>query len=263
MLAFQAIWCQCATIVHAILTLSCYVSIQKMSLDLDISSACILTMTTVVHFCSAEHVDTGHITAVAWLNMEKKLETFILALVFICLLPIQSYVYLAVLLAGGLILTCYIPLIVTYPIVSLSVIYCAPMGMIPVAIVWAVAKIRYEHWFKEINKTPFSGNQLKMAYAWKAVFILTEACLLWYLRGTHRFPGTFRWRPIIVACVSSMIVCIYCTYYRLPTNVSSDAIIVSSGHQMAASLTAAVQCSHCKQHLRCLDLGSTFGVEKC
>ena len=259
MLLRQSIWCQCATIVHVTLMMGCGGSIQRMSLDMDISASVVFMVTSVIHFCSAEHVDTGPITAVVWSKMEKKLEMFILAIVFICALPIQSHVYLAVFIGIVSIVFDYTPFVVTYPIVALTVIYSAPTVMIPMAIVWPLAKIRYEQCFQEINETPFSGNQLKMAYAWKAVFIFTEAFLLWHLRCSRRFPGTFRWRPIIVACLSSIVGCVYCTCYRLPTNVSPNTIIVSSGHQMAASLTAATKCSHCKQHLRSLDMESMFG----
>ena len=259
MIQRQAIWCQCALIVHATLTLTCYASIQKMSMDMDIASAVILTMATVIHFCSAEHVETGPITPVAWLNMEKKLERFILAIVFICVLPIGAHLYLAVLVLFFTIVMYYIPHKAIYPLVSLTVIYYAPMVMIPVAIIWTLAKNQYEKWFKETNGTPFSANEIKMAYAWKSAFILMEAFLLWYVRCIHRFPGTIRWHPLIVACVSSMIGCMYCTYYRLPTTVSADAIIVSSSHQMAASLTAATKCCHCKQYIESLDMESTFG----
>jgi len=259
MIQRQAIWCQCAIIVHATLTLTCYASIQKMSMDMDIAFAVILTMATVIHFCSAEHVDIGLVTPVAWLNMEKKLESFILAIFFICVLPIGVHLYSAVLVLFFSIIMYYLPDKAIYPLVSLSIIYYAPMVMIPVAILWSVSKNRYEKWFKETNGTSFSGNEIKMAYAWKSVFILMEAFLFWYVRCIHRFPGTIRWHPLIVACLSSITACIYCTYYRLPTAVSHDAIIVSSSHQMAASLTAATKCSHCKQHIKSLDMESTFG----
>lgn len=258
MIQRQAIWCQCAIIVHATLTLTCYASIQKMSMDMDIASAVILTMSLVIHFCSAEHVDTGPITPVDWLKMENKLESFILATVFIGVLPIQSHLYLTVLVLVFSVLVYYIPDTLSYSLVSLTVMYYAPMIMIPVVIIWALAKNRYEKWFKETNGTPFSGNEIKMAYAWKSVFILTEAFLLWYVRCIHRFPGTIRWHPLILACLSSLIGCLYCSYYRLPTVVSHDAIIVSSSHQMAASLTAATACSHCKQHIESLNIESTF-----
>jgi hypothetical protein len=235
---------------------------QDMSMSTDICAMTMFMTAAIVHFFSAEHATTGPITPHIWLRIEKGLERWILAVMLIWNSPIESHLYMTGMTAILYFILMFVPGRISYPLISTINIFTLPMSIIPALALWSIwslSKFMYEKRFKETGGTSFAGKSLKMAYAWKSIFILTEALLLWYIRCTHRFPGTVRWRPLIVSTGACIMGCLYCTYNRLPTKVSHNAIIILGDHQMAASLAAAKKCEHCQKHIQSLDMESSFG----
>jgi len=258
MLSRQAIWCQCASVLHIVFALTCMVSFQSSFIEMNILWCFLFGSSGLVHFICGEHGPAFGISIDKWLRIEKYLEYVSVASLFLWNISIESFF-------TRITLTCVLALalskiknIYSWPFVSLWVFIYVPNTFKCVPIIFCTSKLFSEYYFKNIYQKSSKSTELKLAYACHAIYIMSEALMLWQLRCMHRFPGTIRWKSVIMGLMSVFASCLYGYYYCLPTILSSNAIVISGGHRMAASLVAAQKCPICKRYLQTLDMESSF-----
>ena len=259
MLRKQAIWCQCATVFHIVLSVACISSIQEMTATMDIFWFICFTLTSIIIFNTAEHATIVGISPDKWLRYERMLSNVIAST-----LMLWSYFHWTVF--NYSIATFLLAIVFSYigkrPVSLLVGVWWMATtfnSVLVVVFVWVFAQWWSDHWFKKTLHKSIASYELRYAYIGKTLVILTEAVLLWYLRCLHRFPHNFRWRPVIFGFLSVLLSCLYCHLNIQNTHVSRNAVIKRAGHGMAASLTAANACPVCRTCISQLDMESSFG----
>jgi len=260
MLNKHAVWCQCATVFHATLALACLSSLQTLTLDIDILWSVYLCLSTFVLFAEAEHGTVLGLLPERWQQAGVVRSNFVTAVLIVWTTPQPS---LMIALAMTLFLTILGTVLRTKSVLfkGFCMVYFWSLHSWYIAIV-SVLYVAAEYFkiesFAQTLDTSTADNPIKYAYAYKTVGICCEAVLLWSVRCLHRFPHLFRWHPVFMSAITMTIAILYCTVYVAETRVSYNAIIKTHGHEMAASMTAATQCSTCRSCLTALDMESSF-----
>lgn len=254
----HAVWCQCALTMPAIITLASAMSVQGLTWDIDMYWTLLLGANTFVQFVAAEHgklkwgpeiwqrVDAQrHVVLSAalllWYCTHWPVYVHMLADSFFVIASIQVW-------AWGLEISCAVATIVTICVNLWTPLpaYCACLYLTNM-------------YFEQSIQTSSAGIPIRMAYGAKAARILLETVLIWSVRCTHRFPHTIRWTPIMVGILAIALAGLWCMNRVKPTKVSRNAVIVSKGHGLAASLQAAYECPVCQSCLTSLDMEASFG----
>jgi len=258
MLNHQAIWCQCASVLHIVFALTCLASFQSSFIGMNILWCFLFGCSGLVHFICGEHGPAFGISVEKWLKAEIFMEHLNVATIFVWNIPIDSFITRVIASVVIAILQKKIKNVYSWSFISLCAFINVPMFYKCVPIAFCVSKLLSDYYFRKINQKSMRSNELKLAYMCYAIYIMSEALMLWHLRCFHRFPGTIRWKSIIMGLFSIMMSSLYGYNYCLSTKLSSNAIIIHGGHRMAASLTAAKKCPVCKRHLQTLDMESSF-----
>ena len=261
----HAIWCQCASVASAVLTLAALVSVRTFSASIDLYWTTILGAQCVAQFFAAEHTHLGY-TPEQWHIFEQKrsLACHWLVAAWSVFHWTNSRALFVSTLAC---MVAVLPLRWTrkhqryiLPATTLLVCVRAPLHLrtwtrtLP----WLIS----QHYCRRVrlHNTSMAGTAIKQQYAWRAAAILAESCLYWSFRCTQRFPHTFRWGPLWTALCAVLLAAAICQRWVAPTRVSHNAIIQSgaAGHWMAASIASAQRCSACAKRLTALDVESSF-----
>lgn len=254
----QAVWIQCAAAFHTILSLASVVSFQYMTSDMDIFWSVLFILETIILFAAAEHANILNISPDRWIKMERVRNIVLISTVIVWSGPIislTSYILYSILLST--ILT-FSPKYIQYgATIAASCIHS--YTFILVTCVWVGAKVMSSKMFVSSLQKSIASKEIKLAYAWKATYVIIDGVLLWNVRCLHRFPYVFRWQPILLGMVSIVLACLYCHNNIKETRVSNNSIIVSKGHGMAASLNAAENCTVCRKCISSLDMEASFG----
>lgn len=254
----QAVWCQCVSVAHAIFAAAAIASIQNISMGIDLFFGILLIITTLAHFGTGEHVRIGPIDPEKMQLIEICVSRAVASIAICWQLPIESHLYLHLFSVGLWFVLLRFRFKYIWIVSAVFCVFKMTRMLFFVAPLWAVSKIYYEKCFENSKGQSYASIYLKNAYLFKSIFILMESVIIWHLRCIHRFPGTIRWKPVLMAIFSIGTACLYCTFNVLPTKISNNAIVGHGNHKMAASLSAAEKCPQCKRNLSALDMESSF-----
>ena len=254
----HAVWVQCATTFHIALSWAAATSYQNITFDMDIYWSFFFAIQSFILMSAAEHDNILNISVEKWLTLERFrnisiVSTFILW--YGSTLSIYSYTAFSMFTTTVLF---YIPDYVYYVATIFWLFIHSPYSIGIVSVIWGMSRWLSKKSFQKILQKSTASPLMKEAYGFKSIYIVAEAIILWHIRCMHRFPYQFRWQPVCISAISIPIAMLYCHFNVKKTTVSRNCIIVSSGHGMAASLTAAQKCPVCKKCLTSLDMESSF-----
>lgn len=251
----HAVWCQCALVFSFVLSAAALLSLQSMTIDVDIYWGVVLTSNSILQFIVAEHAPFFGISCDNWMKLDR-----IRNIVVKCILSTWSIFswqsvwikWLHIPMSVGLALV-----ISNIPILLPTLVrICTHFDLMTVLLVLQ-STLTYTLKTTHLQKSMASTAQ-KKRFALKTLSILLESSMLWYIRCEHRFPHVFRWKPFLfgIFCILGAIV--WTNVYVKKTKVSENVIIVNTGHGTAASLIAAKACPICSSTLTLLDMESSF-----
>lgn len=248
----HAVWCQCAVVFACVLAASSGLSIQYLTVGVDIYWSIVLTILAALHFILAEHAPVFGISTQRWMKWHPSAMAHAILLVWstsrwqttVAWLHLPFLVGALRLKQADMVLACAC---------LVRVVFVWDVCLFVMLLLLAVGQYRP----KLINKSIASREQ-KQRFMVKSVQIFLQSVALWYIRCEHRFPHVVRKTPLVAGFVCVVGAIMYCHFFVAPTKVSHNTIIVGRGHGMAASLTAAQKCPICRQHLTALDMESSF-----
>ena len=248
----HAVWCQCAVVFTCVLAMASVLSVQYLTVGVDVYWSSVLVTTAALHFILAEHAPVGGISTQRWMRLQPNTLAHAVLLVWsLCRWHTAvAWLHLPGLVAALAVKQANIVLAVAC-LARLVFAWDACLGVM--LLLLAVGQYKPN----VINKSMASREQRQRFLA-KATQIVLQSVALWCVRCEHRFPHVVRWTPLFMGLVGLAGAMLFCHVYVAPTKVSHNAIIVAHGHGMAASLTAAEQCPICRQHLTALDMESSF-----
>lgn len=248
----HGVWCQCASVFTFVLAASSVLSLQHLTLTVDVYWSLVLLVVASLHFILAEHAPVFGFFTETWFKLHPD------SMVHACLFgwslmrwqPTAGYVGLAVVASA---------LLYRKP-VHVLVVACATRFVLTwdACLLTMLALLATYYRRPDVRNKSIASREQKQRFLIKSTQILLQSVALWLLRCEHRFPHVVRWTPIISGLVGIGVAAVWCHFNVAVTRVSRNAIIVDVGHGMAASLKAAEACPVCSRHLTALDMESSF-----
>ena len=252
----HAVWCQCVIMGIFILTVASILSIQSITAKTDIYWSVVFLLTSTTEFIVAEHAPVGHISTQTWVKIGIAQKTVVYAIILTWSIYSgeQSWiqwVHIPVAAIGGILVQQPLPVLIAATITRMATSHDASLLLLVLLLALQAKRPNI------INKSMASKEQ-KQRFAIKAMAILLETLILWFIRCEHRFPNVVRWKPLGAAALAIIVAATWCEYNVMDTIQSANSIIVGRGHGMAASLRAAQECPVCFKQLTSLDMESSF-----
>jgi hypothetical protein len=237
-----AVWCQCAAVLTATLALSSVLSIQTLTQKQDILWSVVLFTTALLQILVAEHGYRPKLVCSVW--------------------QCWSGVLVMLVVAGDSSLLCAVGAVgaVVVPRYYVAVLAVGLLRYPDTLSVLILFKLLAEYvYFEQSNKAVGKTHvYLKQAVAARAVGIVAESILLWYVRCFYRFPHVFRWTPVLTGMVAITVAVWWCQCFVADTTVSPKSIVKAVGHGLTPSLNAAKNCPVCSACLTRLDIEDVF-----
>lgn len=248
----HAVWCQCAVVFTFVLAVSSTMSVQHLTLAVDVYWSGVFMTLAFLQFAIAEHAPIFGVTQTSWLKLQPNTFAYAVLLTwsFTSWQGMVACVHVPVLAAAlrwrnpkvVLVAACAVRTVVSWDTCLLALYALLALRHRPPSI---------------LNKSMASREQ-KQRFLRKSVEIWLQSVALWLVRCEHRFPHVVRRTPMVTGVVAIVLALVWCHLNVAKTRVSQNAIIVGDGHGMAASLAAAEACPICCQHLTALDMESSF-----
>lgn len=254
----HGVWCQCALTLPIVTAVASIFSCQSLTLYTDLYWSFVFSVSTCVQFLAAEHGPFG-MDPHTW-QVANEYRMFVVR----CVIASWSVLkwraqHHFVLLIPFCMLAFYLKKhhrIIMVPTAFYAFAFGGPWVLI--SAYFAVEKL-CDHYFSKSIQTSTADMPIKKAYGCMAASIVLETLVLWSIRCKHRFPYTFRWSSLMMACAVCIVSVAWASVNIKDTCVSRNAIIKRRGHNIAASLIAAKACSICQTCLTSLDMESSFG----
>lgn len=252
----HAVWCQCVIMGMFVLTVASILSIQSITAKTDMYWSVVFLLTSTTEFIVAEHAPVGHISTQMWVKIGVTQKTVVYAIILTWSIYSgdQSWiqwVHIPVAAVIGFFIQKTLPLLVVATLTRMATSHDVSLLLLVLLLALRVQRPNI------INKSMASREQ-KQRFAIKAIAILLETLILWFIRCEHRFPNVVRWKPLGAAALAIIVAATWCEYNVMDTIQSGNSIIVGHGHGMAASLRAAQNCPVCLKQLTSLDMESSF-----
>lgn len=256
----HGIWCQCILVGHSILAVACLMSMQNMTLALDVYWSVVFSVVALLQWIAVEHGSTFDIEPVVWQTVSAHVDRFIPILLSAWSIQTWTATTMPVVAILSAAMTC-VPI---HPMTSFALSFLVKTAFEPdvLIVLWIVnGALR---WYKQQSRlkmlhTSLAGAPIRHFYGSKALIHFVDALLMWVIRCEHRFPHTIRWSQPCCAVVAIGCAIAYCHSHVAQTRVTRNVIIQSVGHTIAASLNAAEACPTCSKYLSALDMESSFG----
>ena len=248
----HAVWCQCAAVFTAVLAASSLLSIQHLTLYVDVYWSFVFGTFALLRFIIAEHAPVFGISQVTWLNMHPRTAVNLVLLVWSCSVWQTRLAFLQLpFLAAALRFT-------HDDVVLLAACAVRTFTAWDGSLVIMVLMVMLRRNEPNVVQKSLASREQKYRFFIQATEIVLQSAVLWLLRCEHRFPHAVRWTPVAVGLMCIGVACGWCHLNVARTSVSRNAIIMRGGHGMAASLKAAQACPVCCQHISSLDMESSF-----
>lgn len=248
----HAVWCQCALVFTIVLAVASFLSIQSMTLAVDVYWSVLLIQFALVRFILAEHAPVFGISTLTWFKLHPNTVVYTVILSWSVTRWNSTMALVHIPLLAGAILfkkSDLVLLLATVVRMCTSWDACLCALLVLMGLQKRRPSVR--------NKSIASWEQ-KRRFALMTSEILAQSVALWTLRCEHRFPHAMRWTPVFAATFGVLMAVVWCHFNVANTSVSHNAIIVENGHGMAASLKAANACPGCRKNLTALDMESSF-----
>lgn len=258
MLNKHGIWCQTSLVLPTIMSIASTLSCQQLTLHTDMYWSFLFWAVTCIDFMAAEHGPFGASVRL-WQTLRKQ-SRFVIHCVMatwsMTQWPVYQHVCCLPIFWGTSILLQQHHSIVLFFAIIVSFLFGKPW--VAMLLYW-ICESGSEYLFSRLKGSSLADLPIRNAYGYRALGILFKAMALWSLRCLYRFPYTFRWTPVCLGCICIGLVTGWASTHIQNTQVSRNAIVKRSGHDIAASIFAARKCPECQSCLTALDMESSFG----